>query len=259
VSTLYARELEFGRALATRAGETTLRYWRTGIAADLKSDASPVTVADREGERLIASAIEEAFPEDGLLGEEGASKQGSSSRRWIIDPIDGTRDFLRGSPVWANFIALEDHGEVVAGFVNLPAMRESYSAALGAGAWAGDEAIHCSATTEISQALLTFEALNEVHRYAWAPRLLDWVRPFWAVRCLGGCYDAMMVARGVADVWIETGGKPWDFAAIKIIVEEAGARFFDFEGRPTIHGRSGIACTPGLEAAVRKFVGTPSA
>jgi histidinol phosphatase-like enzyme (inositol monophosphatase family) len=251
----FSKELEFGRAIARRAGETALRYWRKGVQADIKPDASPVTAADRECERLIAAAIEEAFPDDGVFGEEGSNRAGVSGRRWIIDPIDGTRDFLRGTPIWANFIGLEDAGEVVAGFVNLPAIGELYSAARGAGAWANGERIHASSVTEISQAFLLVEALNDVGRYAWAPRLLDFVKPFWAVRCLGGCYDSMLVARGVADLWIETGGKAWDFAPLKIIAEEAGARFFDFRGEPTIYGRSGVICAPGLEKTVREFLG----
>jgi histidinol-phosphatase len=253
----FLKELEFGRALVARAGDHALRYWRRGLAADIKTDNSPVTIADRECEHLIASAIEEAFPADGIFGEEGSNKAGASGRRWIIDPIDGTRDFLRGSPVWANFIGLEDRGEVVAGFVNVPPLREIYSAALGAGAWAGDARMHASAVSEISQAFLLFEALNDAHRYPWAPRLLEFTRPFWAVRCLGGCYDSMMVARGIADLWIETGGKAWDFAPLKIIAEEAGARFFDFQGRSTIYGGNGVICAPGLETAVREFLGAP--
>jgi histidinol-phosphatase len=136
-------------------------------------------------------------------------------------------------------------------------MREGFSAARGAGAWANDARIKVSNATEISQSFLLFEALNDAHRYPWAPRLLDFARQFWAVRCLGGCYDSMMVARGVADLWIETGGKAWDFAPLKIIAEEAGARFFDFQGRSTIYGGNGVICAPGLEDAVREFLGAP--
>src|SRR5258708_30646031 len=98
---------------ARQAGSIALRYWNTGLTAETKSDASPVTLADRECERAIAHALEEAFPQDGLLGEEGATKDSRSGRRWIIDPIDGTRDFLRGNRAWAVLIGLDDAGEVV--------------------------------------------------------------------------------------------------------------------------------------------------
>ena len=103
----FERELEVGRAIAAQAGKLALRYYRSGIAFDAKPDDSPVTAADRACEQLIARELENAFPDDGLLGEEGAKKESRSGRRWIVDPIDGTRDFVRGSPAWAVLIGLE--------------------------------------------------------------------------------------------------------------------------------------------------------
>src|SRR5260221_2709010 len=119
---------------ARQAGSIALRYWNTGLTAETKSDVSPVTVADRECERAISRALAEAFPEDGLLGEEGAVKDSRSGRRWIIDPIDGTRDFLRGNRAWAVLIGLEEAGELVAGVSYLPAMGELFTAWRGGGA-----------------------------------------------------------------------------------------------------------------------------
>jgi histidinol phosphatase-like enzyme (inositol monophosphatase family) len=253
--TAFAQELEVAGGIARRAAETALRYWRTGLEADAKSDDSPVTVADRECEKLIASALDEAFPDDGLLGEEGAAKPSRNRRRWIIDPIDGTRDFVRGYPTWAVLLALEQEEEVVAGFACFPAFGELISAARGAGALVNGSPIRASNASDVSRAVLTIDALNEVGKYPWAARLLQFMAPFWAVRSMGGCYDAMMVARGVADLWIETGGKPWDFAPLKIIAEEAGARFFDFSGQSTIYGGNCVICSPGLEEMARRFVG----
>ena len=111
----FERELELGRKAAQRAGEIATRYREKGIGFESKSDDSPVTAADRECERVVPLMIEEAFPDDGLLGEEGAAKPSRSGRRWIIDPIDGTRDYVRGIPVWCTLIGLEQDGEVVAG------------------------------------------------------------------------------------------------------------------------------------------------
>src|ERR1043166_8781242 len=128
-------ELELARVLAEQGGAIALRYWNTGLQPEMKSDASPVTIADRECERFISCSLEEAFPEDGLLGEEGATKDSRSGRRWIIDPIDGTRDFVRGSRAWAILIALEEAGEVVAGVSYLPAIDEMFLAARGEGAF----------------------------------------------------------------------------------------------------------------------------
>jgi histidinol-phosphatase len=249
------RQLDIGRTIARKAGDIALRYWNTGIGAETKSDRSPVTIADRECERLIASSIEEAFPEDGLLGEEGSAKESRNGRRWIIDPIDGTRDFLRGNRAWAVLIGLEEAGEVVAGVAYLPAMGEMFSAARGAGAYCNDEPIHASAISEPCSAVLCADPLNAVERQPFGDRLVGWMSQFWAVRSMGGCLDALMVTRGQAEVWLEFSGKPWDFAPLKIIAEEAGAKFFNYDGGASIYGGNCVISAPGLESAARQFVG----
>jgi len=250
----FQKELETGRSIARQAGEIALRYYRTGIAFEAKSDDSPVTRADRECEQFIARELERAFPDDGLLGEEGAQKASRNGRRWIIDPIDGTRDFVRGNPAWANLIGLEADGEVVAGFANMPALGELFSASRGGGAFVNGERMQPSSIATVAQAVLCFDSFSSAARQPFAGRLLAWMEPFWGVRCMGGCMDALMVARGQAEIWIETGGKPWDFAPLKIIAEEAGARFFAFDGKPTIYGGNCVICTPAFEDTVRQFL-----
>ncbi len=250
----YERELEVARAAAVRAGELSLRHQAKGVTPDTKADLSPVTIADRESEQLIARAFEEAFPDDGILGEEGGQKDAKSGRRWIIDPIDGTRDFLRGLPTWAVLLGLEDRGEVAAGVAHFPAQGVTWWAARGAGAWRNGERVGISKITDPAESLLCVNGLNETQRYAFGPRLLDWMRQFWAVRSFGGCQDAVMVAGGQAEAWLEPGGKPWDFAALKIIAEEAGASFFNFDGGKTIYGGNCVVCVPALERRLRELV-----
>src|SRR5882724_9885242 len=138
-------ELELLEVVSRQGGAIALSYWNKGLQAETKSDASPVTIADRECERAISRAIEEAFPEDGLLGEEGSAKNSRSGRRWIIDPIDGTRDFVRGNRAWSVLIGLEADGEVVAGVSYFPALDEMFAAARGGGAFCNDAPIHASA------------------------------------------------------------------------------------------------------------------
>jgi len=251
------KELDTGRSIARRAGEIALRYFRTGLAFEAKSDDSPVTRADRECEQFIARELAQSFPGDGLMGEEGASKESVNGRRWIIDPIDGTRDFVRGGPTWSILIGLEQDGEVVAGFAGMPALGDLYSASRGGGAFVNDEQIHASSIADSIQAVVCLDSFNNVRAHPFAGSLLDWLQPFWAVRSMGGCLDALMVARGQAEIWIETNGKPWDFAPLKIIAEEAGARFFDFAGKPTIYGGNCVICNPAFEAMMRSFVTTP--
>jgi histidinol phosphatase-like enzyme (inositol monophosphatase family) len=252
----FQKELETGRSIARQAGEIALRYYRTDIAFESKADDSPVTRADRECEQYIARELERVFPDDGVLGEEGAQKPSRSGRRWIIDPIDGTRDFVRGNPAWANLIGLEADGEVVAGFACMPALGELFAATRGGGAFVNDRRMQVSSIATISQAVVCFDSFSTAARQPFAPNLLSWMEPFWGVRCMGGCMDALMVARGQAEIWIETGGKPWDFAPLKIIAEESGGRFFDFKGNSTIYGGNCVICTPALEEIVRLFLGT---
>ena len=248
------RELDVCRSAALQAGEIALRYREHGIAYQAKSDKSPVTAADRECEQVIALALEEAFPDDGLLGEEGAVKPSRSGRRWIIDPIDGTRDYVRGIPVWATLIGLEQDGEVVAGVAHFAGRSETYFAARGGGAFCNDIPIRISSINTIAEASLCLTGINSFSKYSFSNKLLSWTQPFWSVRCFGGCLDAMMVARGEAEAWIEATVKPWDLAAPKIITEEAGARFFDFSGKSTISGGNAVACVPALADNILKFL-----
>src|SRR5689334_17128025 len=134
----FQREIEAAKLLAQEAGAMALDYQRRGVRAELKSDESPVTAADRACEKLIVDGLEREFPEDGVLGEEGANREGRNGRRWIIDPIDGTRDFVRGIPLWAVLIALEQDGEIVAGAAHSPKQGLLLWAGRGEGAWANE-------------------------------------------------------------------------------------------------------------------------
>src|SRR5208283_2154195 len=138
----YERELEFARRIAAAAGENAKRIRAGGVSAETKPDASPVTIADKENERLIREAIEREFPADGILGEEGSSKAGSSGRRWIIDPIDGTRDFVRGNRFWCVLLAIEEEDESLAGVAHFPMLDETYWAVRGGGAYLNQERLH---------------------------------------------------------------------------------------------------------------------
>src|SRR5580704_13032030 len=148
----WTQELEVATLAARSAAEVALRM-QPGISSESKADHSPVTPADRECERLIAGILSEAFPDDGILGEEGARAESRSGRRWIIDPIDGTRDYVRGNPLWANLIALEAGDDVVVGVANLPVLGKLYSASRGGGAHQNGSRIHASAKTSVEESV----------------------------------------------------------------------------------------------------------
>jgi histidinol phosphatase-like enzyme (inositol monophosphatase family) len=251
---MFQREIELAKLLAQEAGAMALDYQRHGVRAELKSDESPVTAADRACEKLIVERLEVEFPEDGVLGEEGANREGRNGRRWIIDPIDGTRDFVRGIPLWAVLIGLEQEGEIVAGAAHSPRQGLMLWAARGEGAWANGSRLRVSDKSDPAQCVLSFNGFNKVGVSRFAPSLLSWVQRFWAVRSLGGAVDAMLLAQGQSDVWIEPNAAPWDLAPLKLLIEEAGGRFASFEGENTIYGGNAYACVPGLEPYVKELL-----
>jgi histidinol phosphatase-like enzyme (inositol monophosphatase family) len=249
----FAKEIEVARRAAERSAALALRHQAAGVSVESKPDASPVTQADRECERLICGMLEEAFPDDGLLGEEGARKESKNGRRWIVDPIDGTRDYVRGNPLWSVLIALEENGEVQAGVAHLPVFCDTLWAARGSGAFRNSKPVRVSNIADPASAVLTVNSLNRIQGMPFAQGLIDFASRFWAYRCLGGTPDAMLLASGQVDVWIEPKVAAWDLAATQVILEEAGAVFFDFAGHRTIYGGNAVACTPGLEATLRDF------
>ena len=243
-----------GAEIAREAGELALKIRQGDIGIESKADDSPVTVADRACEKLIVEQLQKAFPGDGLLGEEGADTASANGRRWIIDPIDGTRDFIRGTRAWSVLIGMEENGEVVAGHAYFPATREMFSAARGEGAWWDGERVKASGITKMSEALICCNGLSYMHRYPFGRNLVDWLAGFWTVRSMGGCLDAMLLVTGRADVWLEAQAKPWDLAPLKILADEAGLCTFDFTGEDTIYGGNYAITVPALKGPVLEFV-----
>ncbi len=259
----FERELRVALAAIAGAGEIALRFAREGFSTEQKPDDSPVTAADKACEELMAGMLAAEFPDDGLLGEEGAETTGASGRRWIIDPIDGTRDFVRGNRFWANFLALEDAAGPALGIVSFPALGELYWAARGMGAWrmadGSETRIRASAVADLSQAVGCINGLSSAASHSFAPRLLPFMQRFWTIRSMGGALDAMYVCSGLADFWLEATAKPWDLAPLAIIARESGARFLSHSGEETIYGGNAVIYTPGLDAAAREFLGLPQA
>lgn len=255
----FQRELDVARDLAWRAGQQSLQYMRQGVAAEDKYDESPVTIADREAEKLFVAGLQAAFPDDGLMGEEGAAKEGAGGRRWIIDPVDGTRDFVRKNRLWANLIALEVDGVVEIGVATFPALDEVYWGVRGLGAWrlvgSHSEQLHHSDIADVRKAVLCANRMQDGLIVPYANKLLDFMAQFWAVRSLGGAMDAMFVCSGSAEIWLEPACKPWDLAVLQVIAHGAGCRFFDYHGKDHIYGDNAVICTPAMEGEVRRLLG----
>jgi histidinol phosphatase-like enzyme (inositol monophosphatase family) len=239
--------LTFAHDLAWQAGKITLRYFQTGITTDRKADASPVTVADREAEQYLRAAIFERYPDHAILGEEdGLSGNPDAAWRWILDPIDGTRSFIHGVPLYGVMIGLVREGEPVLGVVNIPALGEIVAAAQGMGCWWNGRACHVSQVSHLKDSLLLSTALHD--RYEKHGKDEVFRRVVTAAemsRTWGDCYGYLLVATGRAEVMIDPVMSIWDAAALLPILQEAGGTFTDWRGNPTIEAGEGIG-TNGL-------------
>jgi histidinol phosphatase-like enzyme (inositol monophosphatase family) len=239
--------LELDVAAAREAGVVTLRYFRSGdLQVDRKADDSPVTVADRGSELLLRQRIAEAFPDDAILGEEFPERPGSSGFRWVLDPIDGTKSFIHGVPLYGTLVGVEKEGESVAGVIHMPALDECVYAAAGQGAWyvaAGNEPQPC----RVSQCPRLAEGLfltSEVRSFTLIGRcdVYDKLETSTRLgRTWGDCYAYLMVAMGRAEVAIDPLMNPWDAVALIPVIEEAGGTFTDWEGQRTAYSGNGIA------------------
>jgi histidinol-phosphatase len=226
-------DLELALGLADVADELALeRFGAPDLLVETKADATPVTEADRAVEEAILSRLRRDRPDDGVVGEEFGIREGGS-RRWIVDPIDGTRNYARGIPVWATLIALEDEGRAQLGVVSAPALGRRWWAERGLGAFSGERRLAVSAIDRIEDAVLSFALEQPLPEVARRCRHARGFGDFWA---------HMLVAEGAVDGAIDAVGvSVWDLAAVQVIVEEAGGRFTDAQGVARPDGGTGIS------------------
>jgi histidinol-phosphatase len=239
-------DLELALRLADTADAISLgRFRARDFAVDTKADQTPVTEVDRAVEVQLRTILALERRTDAILGEE-AGEAGSGRRRWIIDPIDGTRNFSRGVPVWATLIALEEDGRVVIGVVSAPALHRRWWAERGGGAHAGGDRVHVSAIRRPEDAVLSFALEQAVPSLA---------ARAWHARGYGDFWSHMLVAEGAVDGAIDAiGVSVWDLAAVQVIVEEAGGTFTDFAGEHRIDGGSAISSNGHLHATLLEAV-----
>lgn len=233
--------LEFALDIAREAGAITWRHYQGSFVAERKADNSFVTIADREAEAYLRKRIAEAYPDDSILGEEEGQRSGSSNRRWILDPVDGTYSFVHGVPLYGVLIGLEIDSEPTLGVVNLPALGELVHAARGLGCFWNGERATVSATSELNQALLLSTDFGVCEQYGFGPAAESLQRQVHARRTWGDAYGHVLVATGRADIMVDPVMNVWDCAALLPILEEAGGTFTDWNGRRTIHGGNAIS------------------
>ena len=225
---------------ARAAGEIALHYFRTNLTVETKADRTPVTRADRECEAKIVELLSACFPQHGFLGEELGERSGTTNARWIIDPIDGTKNFIRGIPFFATLIALEEAGEVTAGVMYAPAINDLLYAQKGQGAFANGRQVHVSTVADLPGAMLIHGGLKDLKTRPCWQSFLRLVDATARQRGFGDALGHSVVICGQAEVVLEPEIKPWDVAATRIIVTEAGGRYSDFAGSPSIYTGSAV-------------------
>jgi histidinol-phosphatase len=231
-------DLDLAMEMADAADIITIRHFRSvDLMVDTKPDLTPVTEADRAVESAIAERLAFARPDQALVGEEFGTRGSKSARaRWIVDPIDGTKNYVRGIPVFATLLALEVDGEITAGVASAPALGRRWYAARGEGAFVDGERIGVSAVSSLADAHLSHSGLEGWGAVGRLAQLCDLARECGRSRGFGDFWQHMLVAQGSVDVAVEPEVQLWDLAALQVIVEEAGGRFSDLAGTRTAAG-----------------------
>ncbi len=245
-------DLALAHSLADAADAITLRYFRSAaLAVRTKSDRTPVSEADEAVETAIRATLGRERPDDGIVGEEfGAMKRTATQRRWIIDPIDATKNYVRGIPVFATLIALENE----VGVISAPAMRQRWSAARGQGAFANDRRMTVSHIDKLENATISYDSVKDFDKSGSTEKFLALVRRCARSRAFGDFWSHMLVAEGAVDIAIEPEVAHWDMAAVKVIVEEAGGRFTSTSGEARADGGSGVSTNGRLHDEVLRML-----
>jgi myo-inositol-1(or 4)-monophosphatase len=245
---------DFTTELAFRAGRLTLGYYQTGIRPDYKADDTPVTAADRAAEELIRGEIERNYPDHTILGEEfGESDEQSKSFRWIIDPIDGTKSFMRGVPLYGVLIGLEIEGIVRVGAAYFPALDEMLCAADGLGCWWNGRRARVSQVASFERACICFTTYKNINRRR--PGLFDALsETAYMLRGWSDAYGYLLVATGRVEAMLDPNMNPWDCGPFPVIFREAGGFFGSWQGEEGhLHGEA-LACNAALKPEILEFI-----
>jgi histidinol phosphatase-like enzyme (inositol monophosphatase family) len=245
------RLLDDAVAIARAAGDTTLAWFRSpDLVVDRKGDGTPVTEADRGAEAHARAVLAEAYPDDAILGEEEGESAGSSGRRWLLDPIDGTKAFTRGVPLYTTLVAVEDEHGIAVGVIHMPALRETVWAGRGRGCWCDGTPARVSTRTSLRGAVLTTSGFD----YWPEASLVGVRRSELLMRTWGDGYGYALVATGRAEAMVDPVVAPYDVAPMPVILAEAGGRFSDWSGADRIDGGTGLATNGPLHEEIRRLL-----
>lgn len=240
------QRLQHAVRIAREAGDHTLRFAPADLQVDRKADKSPVTQADREAEQLVRARIAEAFPHDGCIGEEFGESSGTNSYRWVVDPIDGTKSFISGVPLFGTLLALLRDDEPIVGVLYLPGLRECLYAGTGTGTWlqsgsAPPRQVHVANTDSLSDSVFLMTEIGLFEQAGAGAAFEELRKRVWVTRTWGDCYGYYLVATGRATLMIDPELKIWDAAPMLPILREAGGRYTDWQGTESVQTGSAIA------------------
>jgi len=225
---------------AYHAGRSTLAHFQVGVGVEIKSDASPVTVADKNAERMIREMIEAKFPHDKILGEEEGGDF-DATERWVVDPIDGTKSFVAGVPLYSTLIAYEEEGRPILGACYFPALDEMLYAEVGQGAFHNGRPCRVSNKDDLKKSILACGGLNSMGKHKFLDGFMDLSARTLATRTWADAYGHALVATGRIEAMVDPIVNRWDLSAMKIIIEEAGGKFTDSKGEdPFVRGNDGL-------------------
>ena len=249
--TQYDDDLKLAFELADTAdGITMARYRAADLAVETKPDLTPVSESDKATELALRELLSSARPQDAIIGEEfgGVELTSEPGRAWVIDPIDGTKSYVRGMDTWTTLIALLEDGEVKLGVVSMPALKKRWWAVRGQGAFADGRRIHVSQIAQLDSAQFVWSGIEEWDAIGGFEKVVELGRRCWRTRGVGDAWQYMLVAEGAAEIATDPEATLWDLAAVSIVVEEAGGRFTSLNGSDGPAGGSGLATNGSLHA-----------
>lgn len=231
-----------------------LDYKSHNLKVHKKPDNSPVTIADRKAEEMIAQRLSRSFPDDSIVGEEYGRREGRSDRTWTIDPIDGTKSFIHDVPFFGTVIGLLEGDRSVLGVIHFPALKETVSAARGVGCFWNGKPTRVSSVDRLEDALMVSSQVRGVYRLGLEEKFKQLLMRVWMYRTWGDCYGYALVATGRAEICFDTSTKLWDAAPLPTILEEAGGRFTNLSGEVTVYGRNSLASNGLLHPEALKYL-----
>ncbi|MBS1515441.1 MAG: histidinol phosphate phosphatase [Bacteroidetes bacterium] len=246
--------LDFSLMLVDECSKISLKYYKKTIKPEYKKDNSPVTIADKKCEAFLISSIRKKYPEHSFLAEESGLADRDSDFKWIIDPIDGTKNFMRNFPFWGTLLALEYQGEVVMGIIALPAMKKVIYAGKGLGCFQNGKKIKVSKISSLEKSYFIYGGIEFITKQPYKERFLQLVDRSYYDRGYGDCFGHSLVVEGKAEFMLDPHVSPYDVAPIKICVEEAGGIMTDLNGEKTIYSRGVLTSNGFMHEEILKFL-----